>query len=497
MRKGATMNTWGKQVAIVAACGAVLVGCSDDGNSTKAGGGSPPMTLRIGTADQPGFPGADQIEEFARHVEELSEGRVRIEPAWRVAEEIEDWDQVVGRKVVSGELDMGLIPAQAWDTEGVTSLRALHAPFLVTSDELVRKVVTSDLAATMLAGLDAVDLTGLALLPEGMRHLFVFGDGDVDLFDLDGKVVRAPTSETTSALFEAFGATADDLDGQNDRFLAGARDGSVAAAESEFALAGCCLPMASTAAANLTLFPKVNSLVISTEAYESLGEDLQQVLRDAADRTLEWAVAAMPSEADQVAEFCNGGGTIVNAPESELAAMQAAVAPVYAELERDETTKQLIERIQAIKAELPTPRAIAPCGPAATSGTAHGDETTVFPDGVYRMEITAEFLMAAGVDRANAFEHAGTWTLTFKDGAFLDSDDENPGCPGSTYTVEVGRVTIHMGDQSCGTAAGDVLFSAGWTLEDDQLQFTDVRSGHGSDLLIATLFGGQPFTKID
>jgi hypothetical protein len=29
------------------------------------------------------------------------------------------------------------------------------------------------------------------------------------------------------------------------------------------------------------------------------------------------------------------------------------------------------------------------------------------------------------------------------------------------------------------------------------LQFTDVRSGHGSDLLIAALFGGQPFTKID
>ena len=32
---------------------------------------------------------------------------------------------------MTGELEMGLIPARAWDTEGVTSLRALHAPFLV------------------------------------------------------------------------------------------------------------------------------------------------------------------------------------------------------------------------------------------------------------------------------------------------------------------------------------------------------------------------------
>jgi hypothetical protein len=48
----------------------------------------------------------------------------------------------------------------------------------------------------------------------------------------------------------------------------------------------------------------------------------------------------------------------------------------------------------------------------------------------------------------------------------------------------------------CGTAAGKVLFSAAWTLDGDQLQFTDVQSGHGFDQLIAALFGGQPFTKI-
>ena len=58
-------------------------------------------------------------------------------------------------------------------------------------------------------------------------------------------------------------------------------------------------------------------------------------------------------------------------------------------------------------------------------------------------------------------------------------------------------MTIHLGDdESCGTAANQDLFSAGWTLDGDQLRFVDVRSGHGSDLLIQTLFGGKPFTKI-
>lgn len=609
------MSRWGKSVAIVVAVATVLVGCSNDGGSTKAGSGTPPVTLRIGTEDPAGRATEDQITQFGHHVEDLSEGQLRIEPVFRAGgENRPDWDQVVGRMVISGELDMGLIPARAWDTEGVTSLRALQAPFLVTSDELVGQVVTSELATKMLAGLDAVNLVGLALLPEGMRHVFVFGEGKVDLFDLDGKVVRAPTSNMTSALFEAFGATADDLVAQDDRFLAGIRDGSVAAAESQFALAGCCLPAASTTAANLTLFPKVNSLVINTKSYESLSSNFQQVLRDAADRTLEWAVAGTPSEADHAAAFCAGGGTIVNASENRLAAMQNAVASVYEELQRDETTKELIERIRAMKAELPPPPTIAPCDPTETGTTERidaalsidgtwrqdvtyeylvqaglseamarqesgvqtwtlddgtfvleyqdkectgtyeiaGDRVSFeftsgctgatamtasvesnritwsdaqglpphntpedqlmsdafagvpwtriddapgtdlqFPDGVYRMEITAEFLMAAGVDRATAINHAGTWTLTFENGRFTEGS-----CVG-TYAVQGGRVEIVLGsDPQCGTAAEEVLFGAGWTLEDDQLQFTEVRSGHGSDLLVETLFGGQPFAKI-
>ena len=104
-----------------------------------------------------------------------------------------------------------------------------------------------------------------------------------------------------------------------------------------------------------------------------------------------------------------------------------------------------------------------------------------------------EFLLDAGVDRATAHGHAGTWTLDFEDGKFLD-----PTCPGSTYSVDGGRITIQLGPsgEGCGTAAGQVLFSAGWTVDGDQLQFVDVESGHGFQLLIENLFGGLPFTKI-
>jgi len=37
-----------------------------------------------------------------------------------------------------------MVPARAWDDPGGDSVRALRAPFLVDSDELVDLIVTSD-----------------------------------------------------------------------------------------------------------------------------------------------------------------------------------------------------------------------------------------------------------------------------------------------------------------------------------------------------------------
>jgi TRAP-type C4-dicarboxylate transport system substrate-binding protein len=64
----------------------LMAACGGDGDeSTKGGGSSAPVTLRIGTDDWPGRPSADMIEEFARRVEDRSDGQLRIEPVWRAA----------------------------------------------------------------------------------------------------------------------------------------------------------------------------------------------------------------------------------------------------------------------------------------------------------------------------------------------------------------------------------------------------------------------------
>jgi hypothetical protein len=62
----------------------------------------------------------------------------------------------------------------------------------------------------VLSGLDEVGVVGLALLPEGLCHPLGFEAPLIGPADYAGKTIRAPTSNTTAALFDALGATVND-----------------------------------------------------------------------------------------------------------------------------------------------------------------------------------------------------------------------------------------------------------------------------------------------
>ena len=488
------------QVVALAAVVA-LAGCTGAGEGTKAGGQAAPVTLRIGTDDAQGRPAADQIEEFARQVDELTEGAVRIEPVWHAAVDTggDDWDQKVARMVVAGELDMGMIPARAWDTEGVTSLRALNAPFLITSDELAAEVASSELAGTMLAGLDTVGVTGLALLPEGLRHVFSFGDPLLTPGDFKGELIWVPASDTAYATFAALGATPDDVTANSDA----SASGEVAAAESSFALAPT-IQGPLTGVSNVTPYPKYNSLVINTGAWAELPAEQQSALREAAQRTRGWSIDTMPDEASRAAAFCRSGGLVVTAQEQDLDAFQRAVQPVYTDLERDPTTRTLIEQIRALQETSGAePATVEPCGPDSVApSTQAGGESAAFPAGVYRAEIPREVFLEAGVEDSTAHLHAGVWTLTFADGTLTVTDiNDTTGKEGTdtgTYCVEDGRIGLGLAAfaKEGSEAPCDPFWDARWTLEGGQLRFVDIQADGIYPLLVATIFGSQPFTKI-
>ncbi|MGX9899731.1 TRAP transporter substrate-binding protein [Arthrobacter sp. SA17] len=325
-----------------------------------------PTVLRLGTSDDGNSPAGELIEEFARQVESHSGGKLLIEPVWHAGgQELWDHDQAVARSVVSGELDMALVPSRTWDSEGVLTLRALSTPFLVTSSGVLKEAVKPELAEGMLAGLDDVGLKGLALIPEGLQLLFSFRSPILTPADTEGMVIRATRSTTAYKALAALGAVPEEV--QELQFADQDDPGQVGAAESSFAYATQLRPARATAAlpiatGNVVLSSRANTLVINMKALDELREEDRQVLSAAAAAARNRASDLLPALSEEARNYCQNGGTVVTASDEQVDAFRRAVAPVYAEMEQDHQTKDLIARLSDLAASAPVEAAVEPCG---------------------------------------------------------------------------------------------------------------------------------------
>ena len=148
--------------------------------------------LTLGTNDTPGDASADYTRQFAADLNRISGGLLTIEIKYRAGGEDDPPLRPGGLPSWStaGDLDLGLAPTRAFDELGVKSLQALQAPFLVTDDQAMDAVVSSEFVGDLLSGLPSAGYEGLALWPEGLRHPYSFGAPILTLADFDGLAMR-------------------------------------------------------------------------------------------------------------------------------------------------------------------------------------------------------------------------------------------------------------------------------------------------------------------
>ena len=103
--------------------------------------------------------------------------------------------------------------------------------------------------------------------------------------------------------------------------------------------------------ANVVLWARPETIVISRRAFLRLGRAQREVLRRAGREAAAPVRARIEMEQrEALAEMCERGSLrLASASPSELAALRAAVRPVYRELERDPDTRKLIAEITRIK----------------------------------------------------------------------------------------------------------------------------------------------------
>jgi TRAP-type C4-dicarboxylate transport system substrate-binding protein/beta-lactamase regulating signal transducer with metallopeptidase domain len=436
------------------------------------------VTLRLAVTDPQGRPSEAYINEFIAQVKTLSDGKITIEPTWEAgANTTPTFEQGVAKALVEGQYDLGLAASRGWDSVGVTSLQPLQAPFLINDDAIAEAVAASDTAKQMLEGMSPAGVVGLTLWPDVLNHPMAF-DFDKPFLspeDFSGKTIRIIGSNITSAMYDAFGATAIVKEDWDKDVIDGLIQGT------ELGLAqGFAIPMPAVATGNVTYYPKYHVLVANSASFEQLSDEQQSILREAAAVIQQQAIAEHPKEVDAATAYCaDGAGEIVLASDEQLAAFDEAAKPVYALIEQDPQNAEYIAAIRELKANTPpapgaeaceTPTIKASSTPSSDTDTEAWSEGLP-PNGTWQVELTPQDFEAMGVMGSKASDWSGvyTWILEDGKGTFLVSgpieQTNSGGCAANYAVVEDFVRFIYTTGSGCDDEVDDIQ----WRLENDGL----------------------------
>ena len=472
--------------ALVVATVVAAAGCAGTASAPTVVLTDPPVTLRLAVSDDLAKPSEPAVNKYVTDVATASGGNITITPTFDAGKDTEKGFELgVANLVQHGEADLAVVSTRAWDLAGVTSLQALQAPYLIDNDPLVLAVAESDIARR---SLDAMGngVVGLTMWPEDLRHLFSFPNCPKDFRSLGG--VRGATilwqkSGLTQALMKILGAVEYVED---DRHL----DAASCKLQGQENGLGQVRAMALNDAigiGNITLFPKYQVLVANQASFDHLSDGQRQILLNAAADVTTDVMARHQTDALLADAWCAQGGSVVVATTQQRQAFVSASDPIYATLEADPLTKQLIADIRALKATTPASASTAAAAcvggnafvPAPTSATSDGVGFSgdAPPNGTFRAELTYDGLIAQGATPEWARMNSGVWTWTFLDGKYHYTEHDNLPCQGKYRTIE-GKY-FHMevdADQSVNCVGGDFL----WKQEPDGIRLAALNIPEGT-----------------
>jgi TRAP-type C4-dicarboxylate transport system substrate-binding protein len=463
-------------VAAVLAAAAIPVAACSGSSNDKAGGAdqAEPRVLTLANPNEGAPP--TQLDSWAEEVGRLSGGTLTIEfeNSWRLGEPL--YEAGTLEDVVAGKVDMAWVGARVFDTVGIESFRALGAPLLVDSYDLEGKVFEEGIPERMLEGVSELDLVGIGVLPGPMRKVLGVSKPFVRPGDFAGEVVGLQDSAVADSALRALGATPQPVPSS------AALDGLDAYEQQLGAIQGNQYDRAAKyVTANVNLWPRPLVIVMGKEAFESLTDEQQSALRDAAAAAIPQALAASRAEDEEAAPIlCRRGLTFAAASESDLSELRAALEPVYADLRNDRETRSAIDAITSLKSQVK----VSAEAPACESGSTSASDEASPIDGTYETTVTRADWVAQGLEpEANS---VGVFTLVFEDGELtLFGPDEEIGFEAS-YSAFRDQIEVEGIDR----------FTARWALDGTTLTFTEIDfPGEGGGLPYLVVWGSHPWVR--
>ena len=308
----------------------------------------------------------------------------------------------------------------------------------------------------MLEGVEPLDLVGLAVLPGLLRRPFGLSRPLLGPDDYAGATFGIRYGGVARDTIEALGATAKGYRSGSLAGLDGAELDPWTIARNDYDEAGAALTE------NVVLWARPETIVIGRKAYDRLPPAQQEILRLAGRETLAPMAARLEKEQQSALEATCARGklSLATASAAHIAALRAAVQPVYDELERDVATRELIAGIRKLRSGVE--RESVHCAASRRNVTEL--------EGVWRSSATRAEMVANGASAAEAATYHGPGTLEFKDGRWTFHGDR--ATVTGTYVVAGGGVRLTMRTCTANPCSPGAATEYGWSVYRDALSLT-------------------------
>jgi TRAP-type transport system periplasmic protein len=462
---------------VAAALVALATACGGSGGDKAGGAPGEPIVLTLAAHDPLYAHGT-----FAATVERLSRGAIRIEfrNDWRNGEA--DYERGTIGDVRKGRVQLAIVGVRVWDTIGVTGFRAFLAPLLVDSLALERLLLERDLGSRLLEEVGAAGVVGLAVLPGTLRRPLGFTRALLGPGDYRGARFGIRLGGVAESAIRALGGTADGYLPGSVSELDGAELDLTTIADNGYD------EQARALTANVVLWPRIQTVVMNRTAFDALEPAQREILQQAGSEALGPELDRIERDEAQALELvCERGElALATASSSQLAALRAAVQPVYDELERDVQTRELIAEIRELRDEATTRNQALRCADTRPSDPGAGAAL----EGLWETTWTRDELVAAGVEPKDASAFQGHHTAEFAGGRFRFQGDPGSGNSAmGTYAVD-GDVIALVFETGIGLRLGKT-YELRWSVYRDALTFS---AAPGREPLQAFLTA--PYTRV-
>jgi tripartite ATP-independent transporter DctP family solute receptor len=229
----------------------------------------------------------------------------------------------------------------------VPSMNVLAMPFLFRSIEHLQKVLDGPIGNELLNSFEAYGFVGLAFYDSGARSIYNSVRPIRSIDDLKGMRVRVQQSEQMSAMIRALGAEPVELPygqvltGLSTKLIDGAENNWPSFVTTDhYKFAGF------YTLTDHTMSPEV--LVMSQKAWSSLSPEDQKIFREAALRSSRFMREKWRDLEERSRKQAEDAGVKI-ITDIDRKPLEAAMAGIYAKVQRDPAMAGLIERIRGVQ----------------------------------------------------------------------------------------------------------------------------------------------------